>query len=598
MIRSPLSQLQEIELAPQQRSIQGHMRRIERISLRHAHRFIIRRLANLRDVRRHALGWVLLVGLLSGVAFWQSSVSASQYTATIPAKGGVFTEGVYGTIDNINPVFAATPAERSASRLIFANLLEYDQKGDLVGELAQDWQTDSTGKIFTLHLRANAHWQDGTLITADDVLFTFGLIKNADTRSPLYANWRNIGIEKVDQLTVKFTLPAAYAAFANSLTIGMLPQHALKDVPPSQLRTEPFNRAPTTGSGPFMFQNLSAVDVGQTHYVVRLSANPTYVLGPPKLAGFQLHAYKDREDLIKAFRSQEVASISDPPASQLGTLQPDTYTETNAPLDNGVYAFLKTDTPILSDVKVREALQLATDHAQIAKLFYGAVSSLDGPLLPGQLGYRNDTHQPVVNIARANQLLDEAGWTRAGPGSRRIKNGQPLKLRLATVASGDYPAVAQSIMDQWSKIGIEFDASSPLIKAEDIQQSIILPRAYDVLIYEIAIGRDPDVFAYWHSSQATERGFNLSDYKSAKVDNILDSARSTLDPALRDAKYHLFTQQWLADVPAIGLYRPSLIYVQNKEVFTFPQSSLADPTDRYFNVRYWASGHTLLRPTR
>jgi peptide/nickel transport system substrate-binding protein len=596
MIRSPLSQLQEI--APSKRTLKGHLRRIERISLRHAHKFIIRRIANLREVRRHAFGWLVLVILLSFVAMWQSNVAAVDYTINVPAEGGVYTEGVFGTVDNFNPIFVATPAERSASRLIFANLLTYDDKGDLVGELAQNWHMDSNGRTFTLGLRANAKWHDGAPITADDVLFTFGLIKNADTRSPLYASWRNIGVEKLDNLTVRFTLPAVYAAFANSLVVGMLPQHILKDVRPSELRTEPFNRSPTVGSGAFTFHNLSAVDANRTHYVVRMNANKNYILGEPKLDGFQLHAYKDREDLSKALRNQEVASISDPTIDQLKNIDATKFTVVSAPLDNGVYAFLKTDSDILSDPKVRQALQLATDHTAIGKLFDGTVQSLEGPLLPGQLGYRQDSRQPGLNLARANQLLDEAGWRKAGETSRRLKDGKPLKLRLVSLSSGNYPTLTEAVMSQWSKIGVEFDSNSPLVKADDIQQNVILPRAYDVLIYEIAIGHDPDVYAYWHSSQATERGFNLSDYKSPKVDDALDSARTRLDPQLRDAKYHLFVQQWLSDVPAIGLYRPSVVYVQNKDVYTFTPHSLVDPSDRYFNVRYWAAGHSSLRPTR
>lgn len=596
MMRSPISQLQEI--APSKRTLKGHLRRMERVGLRHAHKFIVRRIANLRDVRRHALGWVVLVALLSGVAFWQAGVAATQYSADVPAEGGVFAEGVFGAVDNINPIFAATPAERSASRLVFASLLTYDNNSELVGELAQSWNMDSSGKIFTLRLRDNATWHDGAPITANDVTFTFNLIKNADTRSPLYASWRNIGVEKVDDRTVRFVLPAVYAAFANSLTIGILPQHALKDVRPSELRTEPFNRGPTVSSGPFKFQALSAVDVGRTHYVIRLGANDRYVLGKPKLDGFQMHAYKDREDLIKALRNQEVASISDPTIAQLQTVDKERFTTVSSPLDNGVYAFLKTDSEILGDVRVRRALQLATDQGAITQLFDGMVQTLDGPLLPGQLGHRASDRQPNMDLARANQLLDEAGWKKVGQTNRRAKDGQPLKLRLVSLSSGNYPVLAETIMQQWGKIGVEFDTAAPLVKADDIQQNVIFPRAYDVLIYEIAIGHDPDVYAYWHSSQATERGFNLSDYKSPKVDDALDSARTRLDPALRAAKYHLFVQQWLADVPAIGLYRPSLAYVQNKDVFTFPPHRLVDAADRYYNVRYWAAGHATLRPTR
>lgn len=595
MIKSPISQLQEI--APSKRTIKGHLRRMERLSLRHAHKFIIRRLANLRDVRRHALGWLALVLLLSALALWQTNVSAAQYTTEVPAKGGVYTEGAYGTLDNLNPLFAATPAERSASRLLFANLLTYDQNGDLVGELAQHWQMDNTGKIFTLSLKKNAVWSDGAPITADDVLFTFNLIKNADTRSPLYASWRNVAVEKVDDETIKFTLPTVYAAFANSLALGILPAHALSDVQPSELRTEPFDRSPTVTSGPFTFQAMSAVDAAQTHYVVRMAANKTYVLGVPQLDGFQLHAYKDRDDLAKALRNQEVAAISDPTISQIKAIDTQKFTLSNSPLDNGVYAFLKTDSDMLSDVRVRQALQLATNYSAITKLFNDTVQPLGGPLLPGQLGYKADVGPPKMDLAKANQLLDAAGWTRDKNG-HRVKNGTPLKLRIVSISTGNYPAVTQEVMDEWSKVGVQFDASSSLVKPDDMQQNVITPRAYDVLVYEIAIGADPDVYAYWHSSQATENGFNLSDYKSAKVDDELDTARAKLDPALREAKYHLFVQQWLNDVPAVGLYRPSLTYVQNKDVTSFNAHNLVDPVDRYFNIRYWAAGHSTLRPTR
>jgi peptide/nickel transport system substrate-binding protein len=595
MIKSPLSQLKEI--APDRKTLRGRLRRMERVSLRHAHKFLVRRVSNLRDVRRHALSWVLLVALVSGIAVWQTNVSAAHYTAEVPAEAGIYTEGVFGAIDNLNPIFVATPAERSGSRLIFANLLDYDNKGDLVGELAERWWPEEDGKAYMVELRPNARWHDGQPVTADDIVFTFQLIKNADTRSPLYASWRNIGVKKIDPKTVRFGLPAPYAAFPTSLAIGMVPRHILQDIRPSELRTEPFNREPRVGSGPFTFQDLRAVDSAQQHYILRTAVNKDYVLGEPKLDGFQMHAYKDREDLAKAFRTQEVASVSDLTLTQLKNLgNTGNYTQIDAPIYSGVYAFLNTENPILGDSKVRRALQLATDTQAIVDLYDNSVEALEGPLLPGQLGYRAKTRQPKLNLARANQLLDEAGWKMAKDSTRRTKNGQSLRLQMATVSSGDYPAIVEELMNQWRKVGVEFEPN--LVKAEEIQQNVILPRAYDVLIYEIVIGRDPDVYAYWHSSQATERGFNLSNYNSPTADDALDSARTRLDPALRDAKYAVFAQQWIDDAPAIGLYRPSLAYVQNNSVVTFQDHALVDPTDRYYNIRYWAAGRELLRPTR
>ncbi len=593
MIRSPSNQLEEIPIG--KRSVHHHLRRIERLSLRHAHRFIVRRYDNFKVGRRKAIGWVLLIVALIGVAMWQANLSAQQYTALIPTKGGAYTEGVFGGLDTLNPIFASSPAELSASRLLFAQLLTYDTKGDLVGELAESWVSDAKGQVYTVKLRPGAQWHDNQPITADDIVYTFNLIKNADTRSPLYSSWRNVAVERVDAATVTFTLPSPYAAFVNSLTVGILPQHALKDIAPNSLRTAKFNRAPLVTSGAFTFQDLRTLDTAGMHILLQMASNTSYVLGKTNIDSFYLHAYKDQADLATAFRTQEVASISDASSDQLNALQGVQYVQIDAPLYNGTYAFLKMDSPMLSDQRVRQALQYATDQSAIVKLLGGRVESLPGPLLPGQLGFRPGVRQPKPDYAIAGQLLDKAGWP-LGPNGKRMHNGEPLRFRMVSIVNGDLPAVTQELMNQWGRLGIDFD--SQLVRAEDVQQNIIVPRAYDVLIYQIAIGRDPDVFAYWHSSQATTLGFNVSNYKSTKVDEELVSARTTTNVSLRDAKYRAFVQQWLNDVPAVALYRPSLTYIQNGNVSTFPSQPVISATDRYFDIRYWAAGRVDGRPTR
>ncbi len=592
MIRSPLSQLQE--MAPSKRSLRGHLRKAEKHALRHAHKFIVQRVSNLRIARRYAFGWLILITALVGLSVWQGGLAARQFSAAIPAEGGIYTEGVFGTLDNLNPILVSTPAERSGSRLLFAQLLRYDDSGDLVGELATNWQAEQEGKAYKVALRENAKWQDGKPITADDVVFTFDMIKNADTRSPLYSSWRNIIVEKLDETTVRFTLPSPYAAFPNSLTVGMLPKHVLEGTLPSELRTSDYNLRPTVVSGPFIFEELNII-ASQSHYLLRLKANPNYALGGPKLDGFHLHAYRDREDMVRGYRSQEVASLSDVNTDQIRALPESSFIETDSLLFNGVYAFLNNSSGALSDPKVRQALQAATDYDALLKPFGLRAHALNGPLLPGQLGFRAETRQPALDLAKAQSLLDAAGW-KVGVDGVRERDGRKLLLRLVTTSSGDFPSVAEELMNQWQKVGVTFD--SQLVKAEDIQQNVILPRGYDVLIYEIALGRDPDVYAYWHSSQATERGLNLSDYKSAKVDEALETARNRLDPGQRGAKYQIFAQQWISDAPAIALYRTTLTYIQNKNVVSFKPHPLVSQSDRYFDVRYWAAGRVADRPTR
>jgi peptide/nickel transport system substrate-binding protein len=577
------------------KEMKGKLRRLEGATLKHAHHFIVRRWRNLQEVRRSALGWVILVLVLSGAVLWQASQTFALYSQEIPSENTTYTEGVVGAVDNLNPIFASTQAERSASRLLFANLLRYDQKGDLVGELAQRWTALNEGKTYEVILRQNARWSDGEPITAHDVAYTFAVIKDADTKSPLYSGWRNIAVEAIDDRKVRFILPTPYAPFLHSLTIGILPRHMLDKIRTSELRNNNFNRSPNVTSGPFTFQDVRALDEKRTRFLVRMAANTEYVLGQPKAGRFHLHAYSDREQLVNAFRAQEVAAMSDIDTQQLeslgGTRDPVTL---QSPLYNAVYAFLKMDSPILQDADTRHALVYATNRDKLIERLHGTVEPVAGPLLPAQIGYDSALRQSDVNHSLAAELLDKAGWKLNSEG-RRTKDGEPLKLRLVTVNNGDYPVVAQEIMDQWSKLGISFE--SQLVRADDIQQTAIVPRAYDVLIYEIAIGKDPDVFAYWHSSQANDRGFNLSDYISPKADDALDSARSTRDRALRDAKYRTFAQLWLGDAPAVGLYRPSLKYIQTKNISSFAPHALVEQVDRYGNIRYWSSSKELGRPT-
>jgi peptide/nickel transport system substrate-binding protein len=577
--------------------LRSRLRRLEGATLGHAHKFIVRRWKNLQEVRRMAGAWLLVVAALIVAAIWQTSQFSALYSADIPDEDTTYTEGVVGAVDNLNPIFASTPAEKAVSRLVFASLFSEDTRSTPQPELVDHFTLDGAGKVYTMVLRNDVRWQDGVPLTAKDVAYTFSVIKDADAHSQLYSSWRNITVEQVDDYTVKFTLPGPYTPFLNALTVGILPEHMLGKVRPSELRSHSFSRSPTVGSGPFIFRDVRTLgDSKNGQSIVRMDRNDDYFLGSPKLSHFQLHAYSGRDDLVNAFRTQEVAAISDESNAQLEDLNSQkNAVRTDSPLYNAVYAFLQMDSPLLKDPKVRNALELATDQPALLKQLHNRVQPVTGPLLSGQLGYDPALHQASTNLDEAKKLLDDAGW-KLGPDGKRVnKDGQQLKLQLVTLSSGDFPAMAQTLMNQWARVGVTFD--SQLVKPDDIQQNVIIPRAYDVLLYELAIGGDPDVYAYWHSSQATDRGFNLSEYKSAQADDALDSARSRSDPALRIAKYRTFTQKWLADVPAIGLYRPGLTYIQTKGVTSFNARNLGDPVDRYENVRFWSASKIRLRPT-
>jgi peptide/nickel transport system substrate-binding protein len=113
---------------------------------------------------------------------------------------------------------------------------------------------------------------------------------------------------------------------------------------------------------------------------------------------------------------------------------------------------------------------------------------------------------------------------------------------------------------------------------------------YDALLHGITIGTDPDVFAYWHSSQFDVRSanrYNFSEYKSDAADNALQAGRSRVDPALRAIKYQPFLDAWQKDAPALGLYQPRYLYLTRGEVFGLKEHAVNTGVDRLANVDDW-----------
>lgn len=569
------------------KSFSKRVRRAEGVTTRHAHEFILKRMSNIRDARRPIIAWLLLVGCMILAVGMQLVWFQGEYETSAYADGGTYAEATMGPIDTLNPLYAASDAEVAASRLLFSSLYTYDKTGNLIGDLAESMKVDSTGQIYTLKLRSNAHWHDGALLTAKDVAFTVNLIKDAETRSPLRVNWQDVAVRAKDDTTVVFKLPAVYAAFPYALTLSILPQHILANVPPATIRENVFSRSPV-GSGPFSFHLLQSADLDTGHQVVHMTSFDNYYKGKPKLARFEVHAYGAQENLVKALQAGEVNAASQVPMSADGQLNKNDFSITRQPVASGVYALFNTANPMLKDVAVRQALQLATGTRAIREAL-GNVPKLDSPFIEGQLTGKGVPHAPLPNAKKAAAMLTKAGWKLKG--DVRYKGKQKLQLTITTTKNDQYEKVLELLAQQWRQVGIEvgvnvIDTSNP---STNFIQNTLQPRNYDVLLYELIIGADPDVYAYWHSSQVGIRGYNFSNYSNSTADAALASARARLEPALRMAKYKSFARQWVQDVPAVGLYQPVVDYAASSKVRSIDtEATLISPADRYENILYWS----------
>ena len=571
------------------------MKKVEGATVRHARRFVFKRIDSIREVRRHIILWVLTIGLIIGASGLQLMWYQQSYRTTAHAINGTYAEALLGPVNTLNPIFASTSAEESASYLLFSRLLTYDQSGHLNYDLAESMVISTDQKTYTLKLRPDAKWQDGVYVRAKDVVFTVNLLKNPATRATI-TGWNDITATVINDLTVQFTLPDVYAAFPHALDfLPILPEHILRNVMPSELRENAFSNSPM-GSGPFNLRFIQDIDTASGRRIIHLARNDIYYRGPAKLERLQLHVYATSDAILHALTTSEVNAATDLSATDAAKVTSSRYIVDHKPIDAGVYALFNTSVGVLSDKTVRRALQEGTNTAAVRAVVGKQTPEIHVPFVTGQV--TGDVPSEVVyDKAGAEALLEQAGWKLDG--TVRKKDGNLLRLKVVTTKNNDFEKALSNMADQWRGLGITVTTSivDPTDASQNVVLNILQPRAYDVLLYQLTIGGDPDVYAYWHSSQAS-KGFNFSNYSNAISDDALSSARTRIEPDLRNAKYVTFAKQWIADAPAIGLFQASIQYVYNKDVHAMPQGEvLVSATDRYADVLYWTVGDRLVERT-
>ena len=556
---------------------------------RHASRFILRRIENVRLVMTEIMIWLAAIALLIAGLGIQYSWNSQGSKKDGAKSGGVYVEGVIGNISTLNPLLAASEPEQAVSRLLFSSLYNYDVTGALHTDLAES-MTVKDDKVYTIKLR-NAVWHDGKKLTAEDVVYTINLIKNPQVRSPLRVNWLDISARAIDDSTVEFMLPAVYAGFSHALTFPVIPKHILQSVSPSSMREADFSSNPV-GSGPFAVRRVQTSESTSSTDVVRMEPNTKYYGAVSTLSRLELRAYGNESLLVKAVNSGEVSAASGLSLSAADNIKSKQYSTKHWLLNKGVYLLMNNRSQTLQDARVRQALRYATDTSSIRATVGDNVARLDTPILQSQIAQRLPA-APDYNLDKAKALLKEAGWT-YNQGQWKGKDGRPLAVAVTTSSGRDeYKKIVDALKQQWSKLGVdvqlrEIDTSST---TTSFVQSVLQPRDYDALLYELELGADPDVFAYWHSSQASASGYNFANYSNRTVDNDLVGGRSRTNSALRAAKYIQFVNQWLNDAPAIGLYQSVGSYVLNNGAsIVEPRGSLNTMNDRYADVTTWSTG--------
>ena len=363
-------------------------------SREHIQENLISRLPNARRVRLLILEWCLLVVVIISLALTQLFWYNQSYSVQAYTDGGTYIEATVGNIGSLNPLFATTNSERVLSKLMFATLATIDYSGHVGLGLASSIVPDETGKVWTVALKEGLKWSDGEPITLDDVLYTINLTKDATINTSYSTNFSGVAVDRVEN-SIVFTLPSPYADFAATLDLPILPSHILSGVAPSKLLEHSFNTNPIT-SGAFTFNATQNIDTSGDR-IVYLTANPNYYKGAPMLNSFAIRTYSEAANIVDALSIGEVTATAELTPMDDVLLSSDLVYEKQTTIANGVYAFLNTTSPVLSQVSVRQAIQQGININQVRSVLDGE-EPLNYPILKSEIELDNYPAIPDYNL--------------------------------------------------------------------------------------------------------------------------------------------------------------------------------------------------------
>lgn len=541
----------------------------------HAQENIIDRFSHIRRVRLLILEWSLLVIAIIFLSITQAYWYSDSYATQTYKEGGTYIEATLGEVNSLNPLFASTSSEKTLSKLLFSSLSSPDYSGHSGLDLAKSITTDNNGKVWKVKLKDGLKWSDNEPLTNEDVIFTVELIKNPLLTCNYESNLYGVNVSEDEEGNLIFTLSAANVFFESALDFPIVPKHILKDVSPDLILEHNFSTKPVA-SGPFAYNATQAIgNLGEKS--VYLVANDKYYKGRPLIDSFVVHAFLNADDIVNALNNGTVTASGDLVAGDAKRVTSTALSEYQNSLNYGVFAFFNT-TAKLGNKDLRKALRQGINMDEVRKILNGE-QALDFPFTENQIELEEIPELPKLDTNTAKKTIKTI-----------LDENQELKekgLDIVSVKSGFLPEISEKLAEQLRLLGIN---SNVIIydSMQDFNLNALATRAYDILVYEVGLGTDPDIFAYYHSSEASSTGHNLSNYRNSVVSDLVLSARSTMNDALRAKKYEKFLNYFIDDVPAIGIYQTNLNYFVNKNVKSFSaENKFVTAIDRFYDVTRW-----------
>lgn len=532
----------------------------------------------------------------SSVLLWKVNQS---FLIEFPARGGQLQEGIIGSPRFINPILAISDADRDMTSLIYSGLMKSNSNGDLVPDLAESYNISNDGLRYKFKIRDDAYFHNGEKVTADDVEFTINKTQDSELKSPKRANWDGITVKKVGDQEIEFVLKQPYSPFLENTTLGILPKKIWANFDNDQFSFSVFNIEPI-GSGPYKIKNFKKDSYGIPTYYT-LDSFSRYVSGAPYIKKLSITFYQNEKLLIDALNNRNIESVSAISSNSAEILKERGVKIIKSPLPRifGIF-FNQSQAPVLANIEVREALNESINKERIVKeVLNGYGIEIDSPIPDDRVEEKNTSkseketwvkeEDDSTRIEKALDKLQSNGWNMNDEENvleKKVKNEvQQLRFSISTSNTPELKRVAEIAKEEWEKLGAQIEVK--IFEAGDLNQNVIRPRKYDALLFGEIIGRDLDIFAFWHSSQRKDPGLNIALYANSKVDKLLEEARKTENKKEKLEKYSQFKDEVAKDLPVVFLYSPDFIYIIPEKIKGYSIGQIITPADRFLNINEW-----------
>lgn len=444
-----------------------------------------------------------------------------------------YTEGVVGQPTSFLPSQAQSQNDRTISRLIFRGLFKYDIYGTLTPDLADTWIISEDGLVYTIKLKDHQYWSDGSKINSDDLIYTAFKIPNLS----------GVATDKVDELTVRFTLPNKFSPFLSLMTVGVMKANS----------EENYDKLMPVSSGPFKIVRIErSGPIVQKVSLVHENSNES-------IRRVIFRYYANEEELTTAAKLGEIEGFVSNREEDL-----ENFSERRFPLQGVYYAlFINLSNEKLKDLEFRQKLEKVLP---IDKLTSNYGIPVQGPIS------RSAFTNTALNFNKFDQKINEDIV------------GKDISITVPDIES--HLTLAREIKAIWEEklgINVEIKTQNP----QTINDEVVKPKNFEILLYGQEISRDPDRYVNWHSTQRDFPGLNLPGFENVLADRALEEGRNEIDNDKRITHYNVFQRAVNEQTPAIFLYHPYVKYYVSKYIEGIGEKYTFTLSDRFLDFDNW-----------